>query len=348
MEQNYTNISALLIGISTAFFSIFALHILLWRKERTRFQTVLGWIMTIWAVWNLKDIVMTFRGMYTQEVLNWIMLIDGWSTLTYTVFISEVVQPGWMTWRKLGLQAIPFALFTLLYIMTPEQWIIYAYAVFLWCYAWAIVIIGIVKTRHYLSYVRKNFSNIDDIDVSWLNPVFFFAIISQLSWLVVSLHASVVSDIVYYVSTILLWLMVLHYSWNFRPVKVEKETELSADIMLKKNPPPHFRRRIGTCCRRGETLSQARPHAGRHRLGTEDQPHLREQLSEPCAPADFLRLHQSGEDRESQCSPAQRTSRVHLGLYCRPKWFCLYFYFPSGLSETDGDDAAAIYSNRYP
>ena len=118
MEQNYTNISALLIGISTAFFGIFALHILLWRKERTRFQTVLGWIMTIWAVWNLKDIVMTFRGMYTQEVLNWIMLIDGWSALTYTVFISEVVQPGWMTWRKLGLQAIPFALFTLLYIMT--------------------------------------------------------------------------------------------------------------------------------------------------------------------------------------------------------------------------------------
>lgn len=237
MEQNYTNISALLIGISTAFFGIFALHILLWRKERTRFQTVLGWIMTIWAVWNLKDIVMTFRGMYTQEVLNWIMLIDGWSALTYTVFISEVVQPGWMTWRKLGLQAIPFALFTLLYIMTPEQWIIYAYAVFLWCYAWAIVIIGIVKTRHYLSYVRKNFSNIDDIDVSWLNPVFLFAIISQLSWLVVSLHASVVSDIVYYVSTILLWLMVLHYSWNFRPIKVEKETELSADIMLKKFPP---------------------------------------------------------------------------------------------------------------
>lgn len=233
------NISAFLIGISTAFFGIFALHILVWRKERTRFQTVLGWIMAIWAVWNLKDIIITFPGMYTRGVLNWIMLIDGWSALTYTVFIAEVVQPGWVTWRRLSVLALPFAVFTLLYIIAQEQWVVYAYAAFLWCYAWTTVGIGFVKTRRYLNYVRKNFSNIDVIDVSWLKPVFFFAIISQLSWLFVSLYATVPGDIVYYVSTILLWLMVLRYSWTFQPIKVEKETEPAADMLVAtKNAPP--------------------------------------------------------------------------------------------------------------
>ena len=233
--MDYINLSAFLIGISTAFFGIFALHILVWRKERTRFQTVLGWIMVIWAIWNLKDIVITFPGMYTREVLNWIMLIDGWSALTYTVFIFEVVQPGWVSWRKLGLLAIPFTVFTLLYVIVPEQWVVLSYAAFLWFYAWTIVGIGFVKTRRYLSYVRKNFSNIDNIDVSWLKPVFLFAIISQLSWLFVSLYATVPGDIVYYVSTILLWLMVLHYSWNFQPIKVEKDTESAADMLVHKN-----------------------------------------------------------------------------------------------------------------
>lgn len=223
--EHYMNVSAFLIGVSTAFFAIFAIHILFFRKKRTRFQTVLGWIMAIWAVWNLKDIIITFPGMYRDEVLDWIMMIDGWSALTYTVFVFEVVMPGWVTSRKLFYLSLPFVIFTLLYIIEPTQWVIYAYAVFLWCYAWTIVVIGYVKMKRYLTYVRKNYSNIDDIDVSWLRPVFLFAIVSQLAWLFTSLYATVTTDIVYYVSTILLWLMVLLYSWNFRPIVVEKEIE---------------------------------------------------------------------------------------------------------------------------
>jgi len=233
MEENM-NISAFLIGASTAFFAIFAIHILFWRKERTRFQTVLGCIMAVWAVWNLKDLIFTFPGMYRKDVLDWIMIIDGWSALTYTVFVFEAVMPGWVTWRKLGYLSLPFAAFTLLYIIQPQRWVIYAYSVFLWFYAWTIVVIGYVKMKRYLSYVRKNYSNIDDIDVSWLKPVFLFAIISQLAWLFTSLFATVTTDIIYYVSAILLWLMVLHYSWNFRPIVVEKEIERPQ--VLHRNP----------------------------------------------------------------------------------------------------------------
>ncbi len=233
MEENM-NISAFLIGVSTAFFAFFAIHILFWRKDRTRFQTVLGFIMAVWAVWNLKDLVITFPDMYRKEVLDWIMIIDGWSALTYTVFVFETVMPGWVTWRKLAYLSLPFVAFTLLYIIEPQRWVIYAYAAFLWFYAWAIVIIGFVKMKRYLSYVRKNYSNIDDIDVSWLKPVFLFAIISQLAWLFTSLFATVTTDIVYYVSAMLLWLMVLHYCWNFRPIVVEKEIERPQ--VLHRNP----------------------------------------------------------------------------------------------------------------
>ena len=82
-----------MIGVATAFFAIFSLHILFWRKGRTRFQSVMGCIMAVWAVWCMKDIVTTFPGMYTSEVLNWIMIIDGWSAITYTVLLLETVTP---------------------------------------------------------------------------------------------------------------------------------------------------------------------------------------------------------------------------------------------------------------
>ena len=90
-------ISAFVVGIATAFFAIFAVHILLYMPRRTRFQTVVGIIMAVWAVWCAKDLVICMPGMYVQPVLDWILIIDGWSALTYTIFVFEVVMPGWVT-----------------------------------------------------------------------------------------------------------------------------------------------------------------------------------------------------------------------------------------------------------
>ena len=95
--EEYLNISAFLVGISTTFFTIFSLRILFYQKERTRFQLVLGSIMAICAISCLKDLVLTFPGMYRQEVLNWVFVIDAWSALSYTVFVFEVVIPRWTT-----------------------------------------------------------------------------------------------------------------------------------------------------------------------------------------------------------------------------------------------------------
>ena len=236
-KLRHMNISAFMIGVTTAFFAIFSLHILFWRKRRTRFQTVLGSIMAVWAVWCLKDIVTTFPGMYTPEVLNWVMIIDGWSALTYTIFVFEVVMPGWTTWLRLLCCALPFAGFTLAYGLWPSIHVIYAYSTFLWCYAWGIVIVGGVKMRRYLKYVRTNYSNIDDIDVSWLRPVFFFAIVGQLAWLFTSFYAMVITDIVYYVSILLLWLLVLYYSWNFRPIVIDGEQECDPSSVHDSSSP---------------------------------------------------------------------------------------------------------------
>ncbi len=223
--EDYMNISSFFVGVTTTFFTIFALYILVWRKRRTGFQTILGYIMAVWAVWNAKDLIVTFPGMYRQEILNWIFLIDGWSALTFTVFIFEVTMPRWTTWRRMAMMSVPFAVFTLAYLLWPDERVVYGYAAFLWFYAWTIVVIGWVKVKRQIKYIRDNFSNIDSIDVVWLKPVFVFAVVSQLAWLAVSLYANVVADIVYYISVILLWLMVLKYSWNFHPIVAERKEE---------------------------------------------------------------------------------------------------------------------------
>jgi AraC-like DNA-binding protein len=176
--------------------------------------------MAVWAVWCAKDLVTTFPGMYTRDVLDWILIIDGWSAITYTVLVLEVVSPGWTTWRRLALLSLPFALFTAVYALWPLREVVYAYSAFLWCYAWTVVIVGYRRMSRYLRFVRNEYSNIDQIDVAWLKPVFVFSIVGQLAWLFISHYATLLTDIVYYVCIIALWLLVLYYSWDFRPIVV--------------------------------------------------------------------------------------------------------------------------------
>ena len=232
------NLSAFFIGACTTFFIIFAIHILWWRKDRTRFQTTLGCIMAVWAVSCLKDIILTFPNMYSEEILNWVTIADGWLALTFMVFLFEVVMPGWMTIKRFSYHVVPFALISIAYLLWPTQTVIYIYWGFLWCYAWFIVIFGYFKSKKYINYVKKNFSNIDKIDISWLKPVFLFSIISQLSWLFTSMYASAIVDVIYYLSAIVMWLLVLYYTWDFRPIEIENEQK--SDIMAQPMPtlPP--------------------------------------------------------------------------------------------------------------
>lgn len=218
--NNISIISIFVIGIATTLFSVFAVHIFFFRDVRTRFQTVVGTIMAVWAAWCAKDLVLMFPGMYTDGVLQWVMIIDGWSALTYMVFVMEVVAPGWTTYRKLLLFSLPFAFFTAAYALWPVKEVIYGYSLFLWFFAWTVVGVGYVKMRRTMKFVRMEYSDIEKIDVSWLRPVFFFSIAGQLAWLFISFYAEIWVDILYYIFIILLWLMVLYYSWGFQPVRV--------------------------------------------------------------------------------------------------------------------------------
>jgi len=51
----------------------------------------------------------------------------------------------------------------------------------------------------------------------------WFCIISELAWLYVSLNYNVYSDALYYISTIVMWQVVIHYSYHFRPVVVQEQ-----------------------------------------------------------------------------------------------------------------------------
>ena len=198
------------------------------RRQRSRYQTMLGWTFVAWTLSNLKDIIITFPELYTEQVQNYILIVDGWMAISFTILIFEITMPGWTTRRRFLLLGIPWLLFTAVYIVWPLQAVIRAYIVYLWCYAWVIIAIAYFKGRKYIRYIRNNFSNIDQIDISWLKYFFWFCIVCHLSWLATSLMYNVYADSIYYISTILMWQMVIHYSYHFTPISIEPQQPLTA------------------------------------------------------------------------------------------------------------------------
>ncbi len=216
-------------GAATAYFTINALNFLL-KKDRTRLQTILGWILAVWAVLNLKDIITAFPAFQTKEWANNILFIDCWSTVTYIIFIFELSKPRWTTWRKVAALIAPFAVFTLIYAFWKNYYVLNSYIVFVWICAFTFFTIGFFLVKDYSQYIRNNYSNIDEIDISWLKSFYLFAILEQSLYFVLCINYNVFLAIAYYASAISMWQIAIHYSRLLRPIPmVEPSVSLNTE-----------------------------------------------------------------------------------------------------------------------
>lgn len=204
-----TNLQAFFIGGATAYFICLAYNILKGRdKAYTRLHKVLGYIFAYLAISNMKDLVLTFPGMYTQSVLDTILIWDGWGALTFLIFLFELTMPGWTTIRRLAIMAIPFCAFTAAYIINPTHGVIMPYTRFLCLFGLIIMVTGYYRSRHYLNYIRNNYSNIDEIDISWIGHFYILAFISQLFWFLTSMITQQLADCIYYFFEVMMWQLV--------------------------------------------------------------------------------------------------------------------------------------------
>jgi len=221
-----------LVGAATAYFTLSATQIL-FCKNRNRLQTTLGWIFVLWAILNLKDIILVFPEYNNKETIKYILLIDGWSIITYYIFLYELTKHKWTTWRKVLLFCLPFAVFSIIYIVFPTNIVLNTYVVFLWLCAAAFFVIGFVKSKKYIKYIHDNYSNIDEIDISWLKYMFFFAFLEQSLYFINAYSYNSLIDILYYASAIGMWQIARAYGTTLKPINIIEPTVTPKEMESK-------------------------------------------------------------------------------------------------------------------
>lgn len=217
-------LSGFLSGFATAYFALQA-FLLFRREDASRLQQVVACIFVQWALFNLKDFLLTipdYKDAVTQNVL---ILVDGMSFIGYTLFIYELIHPGWSTWRKAGLMLLAYLPFFVAFSIWPHEVVIRCYMVCLFVAGTIIFLLWYRQARRYARYIRANYSNLDHIDISWLRVVAFFFVVCQLLWVVIAVVQHPLTDCLYYILSIILWQITLEYVLRQQPVTIEEETQ---------------------------------------------------------------------------------------------------------------------------
>lgn len=213
-------LSVFLSGIATAYFALSA-YFLFRRKESSRLQIVVGCIFLQWTVLNLKDFIFTQYDASSQVLQDIVVLLDGTSLIGYTFLLYELIRPRWATWRKALGMLMVYILFFILYAVWPSQTVINCYLVCLTIAGTVIFFVWLRQALTYAKYIRDNFSNIDDTDISWLRIVALFFVICQLIWVAISIIRVPLADSLYYASSIILWQYTLERILHQKPVDME-------------------------------------------------------------------------------------------------------------------------------
>jgi AraC-like DNA-binding protein len=216
-----TSVATFFMGFAAAFFAIYS-GLLLRMKARTRFQTILGVLFAIWAIACIKDLVLLLPLSDYQRMLKTITVVDGYLLITFMVFLFELTMPRWATKRRIVITALPFTFFLIAYLITESAVLLNIYVVCMMIAVLSIVVISFVKARQYIKWVLENYSNIEDVDVSWIYYVIFCFVINFLSWMFIIWYDQPWADSLYYIGTVMLWWGMLEKTVYFNQVDWNK------------------------------------------------------------------------------------------------------------------------------
>ncbi len=223
--ENIT-LTACLIGASTTYCAFSAYYILRCNMSvKSRINTLLGWALAYFAITNMKDLVLTYPQWHTERMHDLVMLWDGWSAMVFAAFLLELTSPGWVKGKRIASMSLPFIAFTALYLYSGSRQIITTYAWFLGIFGITVIFIGLFRASKYIKHIKSSYSNIEEIDISWIGYLCAIAFFTQLLWLLASLIAQTISDCIYYASEIILYQLVVVHCRHLKPIEEIQETK---------------------------------------------------------------------------------------------------------------------------
>lgn len=191
------------------------------KKRPTRMNSIVGWMSVYFSIWTFKDIFICFTPHEPEHIKNMIVYLDGWSAIAYGIYLIEISTPRWINLKRIFIMLVPFLMFTILYLIHPSKLLSEVYIGFLALVGLLIVMVSIRQMVRYVRFIRNTYSNLEDVDISWLKYIYAWFVVMQIIWVVDTIFTSYVMDIIYYTVFSIGWYRVICYSSHLKSIIVD-------------------------------------------------------------------------------------------------------------------------------
>lgn len=199
-------------GISSAFFIYFGLNLVFFRDTNRPLQ-VLGYLFCLWAVQDVKDLFLYVDSVSESTYYSTLLLsFDMWAVPFCALFLLEILYPGFFSLKRVVQFEAPLGLFTLVYALTGRSVFYMASIVYTALFCLVVVLFIVSKVRRYNRYMRENYSYTERVNVRWLMNSMIILALCLILWLYTCVNISHLGDLIYYVTSTLLWAVVLYFS----------------------------------------------------------------------------------------------------------------------------------------
>lgn len=214
-------------GLCCMFFLIFGIRMLL-KKDKERTQKVLTGTLLFWLFLQLKDLVLYSPAVERDGfVYNLVVLVDMWAVQVCSFYLFELLSAGWLTWRRIAALWSANLAITLAYVFSGNAvWVdvMLAYSI---VYSVVFVVITYFAARRYNSFLRANYSDTTRKNIKWLKYTTIIFFICLLVWSVTVVYDSFLSDVIYLLSSLVLWSFIFHFG------EMQESVPLYGNINLK-------------------------------------------------------------------------------------------------------------------
>ena len=199
-------------GLSTAFFLYFGINLVFFRGSSRPLQ-VLGYLFCLWAVQDLKDLLLYVDSVSESYYYSTLLLsFDMWAVPFCALFLLEILYPGFFSLKRVVQFELPLVLLTAGFATTGASAFYVGSVIYMALFCLVVVLFIVSKVRNYNRFMRENYSYTERVNVRWLINSMIILALCLLLWLYTCTNISHLGDLVYYTSSTILWAVVLYYS----------------------------------------------------------------------------------------------------------------------------------------
>lgn len=199
-------------GLSSAFFIYFGINLVFFRGSSRPLQ-VLGYLFCLWAVQDLKDLLLYVDSVSESYYYSTLLLsFDMWAVPFCALFLLEILYPGFFSLKRVVQFELPLILLTAGFAVTGMPLFYTGSVVYTAIFCLIVILFIISKVGNYNRYMRENYSYTERVNVRWLINSMIILALCLLLWLYTCTNISHLGNLVYYTSSTILWAVVLYYS----------------------------------------------------------------------------------------------------------------------------------------